>query len=73
MTRLALTYPRLMGTSLDAGNAHMRRHGRTVWTLDDWSAAAAKAEALREHLIACELMRNAHAAGGIDPTNGAKP
>lgn len=39
MNKPTLTYPLLMAASRDAGNASMRKAGRTAWNEDDWNAA----------------------------------
>ena len=38
--RVELTYDICMAAGQDAGNRHMRKHGRTAWNEDDWNAAA---------------------------------
>jgi hypothetical protein len=35
----------------DAGNRNAKANGRTVWTVDDWNAAAAEFNRLMEELI----------------------
>jgi hypothetical protein len=35
-----VTYRLAMAAGQDAGNRSMRRHGRTVWNVEDWNAAS---------------------------------
>jgi hypothetical protein len=48
--RVALTYEMLMAASRDAGNASMRKAGRSKWSRRDWNAACAVADRLRPYL-----------------------
>ncbi len=43
---ITLTYVICMAAGRDAGNAHMRKAGRTIWNLDDRNAAAREANRL---------------------------
>jgi hypothetical protein len=36
---IVLTYDVAMASSRDAGNRHMRKHGRKTWNVDDWNAS----------------------------------
>lgn len=38
-TRIILTYEIAMAASRDAGNRHMRKHGRKAWSVDDYNAS----------------------------------
>lgn len=42
MPRLTLTPELARAAAQDAGNRHMREHGRTEWSLEDWNVAAAE-------------------------------
>lgn len=46
MGRITLTPKIISAASLDAGNRHMRRAGRTKWDISDWNAAAEKSNRL---------------------------
>lgn len=45
---MELTKELIFAAATDAGNRSMRRGGRTVWSEDDFDAACAEAERLRE-------------------------
>lgn len=47
---LPLTYDLLMAASRDAGNASMRKAGRTAWNEDDFDAACEASDRLWPHL-----------------------
>ena len=53
-----LTYELLMASSRDAGNASMRKAGRTAWNLDDWNASAKVAEKLFPYLLTPEQLKS---------------
>jgi hypothetical protein len=38
-TRIILTYDLAMAISTDAGNRHMRKHGRTAWNDEDYNVS----------------------------------
>jgi hypothetical protein len=37
--QVTLTYELAMASSRDAGNRHMKKHGRKAWNVDDWNAS----------------------------------
>lgn len=41
-----LTRPLAMAASMDAGDRHMKQHGRTFWNEDDYNAAWAEFDRL---------------------------
>ena len=47
---MLLTIELARASAQDAANAHMRKHGRKVWSLDDWNVARDTLYRLMNHL-----------------------
>ena len=65
MTRgITLTIELARASAQDAGNAHMRKHGRKAWSADDWNVSCDTLYRLMKHLPAPypEIARQMEAA-----------
>lgn len=55
MSKIILTPALAYASGQDAGNAHMRKAGRTRWNEDDFNVAAAKTSSLLESIYGIKV------------------
>lgn len=48
---LTMTYDIAMAVGMDAGDCHMRKHGRTVWNEEDRNIAAKATAGLLDEIV----------------------